>query len=349
MAMTLTQLAERLGAELRGDAGAEVTACATLDDAGPGDVSFIANPRYAARLRETQAGAIVVGRDHIRHARDDHNLLIADDPYFAFREAMVVLMGFGDAPAPGISAQAHVADSARVGQGCYIGPFAVIADGARLGERCRVYPHVYVGEHARVGDDVTLHPQVTIYSRCVVGDRVTLHAGCSIGQDGFGYATHGGVHHKIPPTGNAVIEDDVEMGAHCSVDRATMGSTVVGGGSKFSNAVTIGHGSRLGRGNLIVAQVGVAGSTTTGDYVVMGGQAGVAGHLHIGDGAQLAAKSGVVSDLPGGAQYGGAPAQPLTDAKRQVFAAAKLPSLFATVRRLEKRIAAMEARVADRT
>ncbi len=348
MPMTLAQLADRIGAELRGDPAVEVSACATLDDARPGDVSFLVNPRYAARLPHTQASAIVLGPGDTAHANPAQNLLVADDAYFAFREAMVALMGFNQHPPPGVSDQAVVADSARLGRDCYVGPHAVIAENAQLGDRCVVYPHAYLGAHATIGDETVLHPHVTIYTRCIVGSRVTLHAGCSIGQDGFGYATHAGVHHKIPPTGNVVIEDDVEMGAHCSVDRATMGSTVIGAGSKFSNAVTVAHGSRVGRANLFVAQVGLAGSVTTGNYVVMGGQVGVAGHLNIGDQARIAAKTGVANDLPGGAQYGGAPAQPLTDAKRQILSLARLPALQTTVRRLEKRLAELEKQLAQR-
>ncbi|MFA9477335.1 UDP-3-O-(3-hydroxymyristoyl)glucosamine N-acyltransferase [Phycisphaerales bacterium AB-hyl4] len=351
MSMTANDLARRIGATVQGNGDVELTGCATLEQAQPSDVSFLANRKYAKLLGTTQAGAVVVSADDVRMA-DDRLLLIADDPYFAFRQAMVELVGFRSPPAPGISEQASIASSATIGRDCYIGPFAVVSEGAVVGDGCVLYPHSYVGRGATVGDQCTLHPGVTVYDACRLGSRVTLHAGCSIGQDGFGYATHGEpgqppVHHKIPPAGNVVIEDDVEMGAHCSVDRATMGSTVVGRGSKFSNGVTIGHGSKVGPFNLLVAQVGLAGSVTTGAYVAMGGQVGVAGHLKVGDQTQIAAKSGVASDVPDKVQFGGAPAQPFADAKRQILAMTRLPDLVADSRKMRKRIEKLEAKLAE--
>jgi len=215
-----------------------------------------------------------------------------------------------------------------------------------LGDRCTVYPHCHIGREASLGEQCILYPNATVYERCVLGDRVTLHAGCVIGQDGFGYATHQGAHRKIPQAGRVVIGDDVEMGAHCSVDRATLGETVIGEGTKFSNSVTIGHGTKVGRHNLFVAQVGLAGSVKTGDYVALGGQVGVAGHLSIGDQAQVAGHSGVISDVPPGVNYGGAPAQPLKELFRIHAQLRKLPEFARTVKSLSKRLAKLEASVA---
>ena len=188
-----------------------------------------------------------------------------------------------------------------------------------------------------------LYPHVTVYDDCIIANRVTLHAGCSIGQDGFGYSTHAvpgqePVHHKIPQAGNVVIEDDVEMGANCSVDRATLGSTVIGAGTKFSNGVTIGHGCHVGPHNLFVAQVGLAGSVETGKHVVLGGQVGIAGHLKVGDRAQVAATSGVMKDVPPDSVYGGTPAIPLRETKRVVLYAQRLPDLAARIKTLEREI-----------
>ncbi|MEX0654927.1 MAG: UDP-3-O-(3-hydroxymyristoyl)glucosamine N-acyltransferase [Phycisphaeraceae bacterium] len=351
--MTAQELADRIGATVQGDGGVEVTGCATLEAAGPDDVTFLVNRKYARLLQSTQAGAVVLSADDAKVA-GERTVLVADDPYYAFRQAMVALVGFRQQPEPGVSELASVAGSATVGEGCYIGPFVAIDEGAVVGDRCVLYPHTYVGRDAKVGDGCILHPGVTVYDKCVLGNRVTLHAGCSIGQDGFGYATHGQtgeppVHHKIPPAGNAVVEDDVELGAHCSVDRATMGSTVIGRGSKFSNSVTIGHGAKVGPHNLLVAQVGIAGSATTGAYVAIGGQVGVAGHLHIGDQSQIAAKAGVIHDLPGNNQYGGAPAQVFADTKRQVLALAKLPDMVTEFRKLRKRVAELEAKLAGQS
>ncbi|MFP4144139.1 MAG: UDP-3-O-(3-hydroxymyristoyl)glucosamine N-acyltransferase [Phycisphaeraceae bacterium] len=349
MEMTARQLADHIGARLRGDGSTPLTGCATLDQAGPGDVSFLANRKYASQLATTQAGAVVLSPDDADRYQGPA-ALIADDPYFAFREAMVALAGFREQPPPGIDERAVIDAAATLGEDCHVGAFAVVAAGAVVGDRCVIYPGCYVGPDAKIGDDCILYPSVTVYDRCELGSRVTLHAGCVIGQDGFGYATHanaGGApaHHKIPQTGNAVVEDDVEMGANCSVDRASMGSTVIGRGTKFSNSVTIGHGTRVGKYNLFVAQVGLAGSVVTGDYVVMGGQVGVAGHLRIGDGVQIAAQSGVMHDLEANTQYGGSPARPFTETKRQLLAMGRLPDLLGSVRKLEKRVAELEARI----
>jgi UDP-3-O-[3-hydroxymyristoyl] glucosamine N-acyltransferase len=350
--MMLDELAAKISATVRGDGARAVAACAAIDKAGPDDVAFVANRKYLAHLKTTRAAAVILGPKDVDDAPAALSLLIADDPYFAFRNAMIELHGWRQHPAPGISPHAYVDPTAVIEELCTIRPSAYIAPQARLGRRCVIYPGCYVGKHAVLGDDCVLYPNVVVYDKCVLGDRVTLHSSTVIGQDGFGYATHAlpgqaPAHHKIPQAGNVVIEDDVEMGANCSIDRATIGSTVIRKGTKFSDGVTIGHGCDVGEHNLLVAQVGLAGSVTTGKYVVMGGQVGVAGHLTIGDQVQIAAKAGVMHDLNANKQYGGAPATEFTDTKRQLLALTRLPDLLATIRRLEKRIAELEARAAD--
>jgi len=229
-------------------------------------------------------------------------------------------------------------ETAIVDDLCTIRPGAYIAPRARVGRRCIVYPGVYVGKDAAIGDDCVLHPGVVIYDNCRLGARVTVHANAVIGGDGLGYATHAGAHHKIPAAGSVLIEDDVEIGAGCTIDCASVGVTSIGAGSKLAAQVAVGHGCRLGRHNLLVGQVGLAGSVTTGDHVVIGGQAGLAGHLHIGAGARIAARAGVMTDVPPGADYGGAPARPLSHAKRAVLAAQRLPDIAQRLQRLERHL-----------
>ena len=351
MEMTAAQLAGRINAKLQGDASLTLTGCATLEEAGPNELSFLANPKYATYLKTTRAGAVILAPDDASAANDVPAVLITENPYLAFRSALLAMVGPRQHPNPGISDKADIDSSATVGKDCYIGPFVSIAPNATVGDRCVIYPHCYVGPNAKIGDDCVLFPSVTIYNNCVLHNRVTLHAGCSVGQDGFGYVTHAMpdqpvAHHKIPQVGNVVIEDDVELGANCSVDRAALGSTIIGQGTKFSDSVTIGHGTKMGKHNLIVAQVGIAGSVTTGDYVVMGGQVGIAGHLKINDAVQIAAQSGVASDLPAGQQFGGAPAIPLADARRQVLTATRLPEMRQTLRQLQQRITKLEQQLA---
>ena len=345
MALTVHELALRIGAELsHGSGDREISGCAGLEEAGPDEVAFVANPKYVARLGATAAGAVILAAEHAGQTPSGTAALTAADPYFAFREAAVALHGFRQQPEPGISESAHVDPSAEIGEGVAVEAFAWIGPRARIGPGTVVSPHCFVGADARVGAACVLYPNVVVYDRCELGDRVVLQAGCVVGQDGFGYATHAGAHHKIPHVGRAVIEDDVEMGANCAVDRATVGETRVGRGTKCSDLVAIGHGTRVGRHNLLVAQVGIAGTATTGDYVVMGGQVGVAGHLALGDGVQLAAQSGVGSTIREAGQYGGAPARPLSRTKRIWRELERLPELVKRLRALEKRLEGVEQR-----
>lgn len=328
--MLLSELAKMLGAELDGDGSVEVTSCATLDEATPGQVSFVASGKYAGKLGTTKASAVIVS-PATRRADGMPALLKAKDPYFGFRNAVVALHGFRVHPHAGVHPLAYVDPTATVGEGTVIYPFA------------------YVGPGAKIGRDCILYPSVTVYDRCIVGDRVILHAGTSVGHDGFGHATHAlpgqaPAHHKIPQSGIAIIEDDVELGANCSVDRATVGTTVVGKGTKFSNSVVIGHGTKVGRHNLFVAHVGIAGSVTTGNYVVLGGQAGVAGHLKIADQVQVAGQSGVISDIDEKGQYMGLPAIPASQARRVWGHTMNLDELAKRVRELEKKVGELESR-----
>lgn len=350
MSMTVGELAKLIQAEVRGDASQSLTSCAGVEEAAADQLTFVANVRYLKPLMTTKAAAAIVSPREAELAPPSLTLLISKHPYFAFREAMVLLHGWRPRPAPGISDHAAIDAGATLGEGCCVRAFAVIEAGATIGKRCIIHAHCTIGSGAVLGDDCVLFPGVTIYDGCVLGNRVTLHAGCVIGQDGFGYATHqregeATAHHKLPPAGNAVIEDDVEMGAGCTVDRATVGSTRIGQGSKFSNGVTIGHGAQIGKHNLFVAQVGIAGSTKTGDYVVAGGQVGVAGHLSIGQGAQIAAQSGVMDDIPPGEKWGGTPAQPWSAAKRSYVGLMRMDELIKEARSIMQRLDELEAKV----
>lgn len=342
--MTLGELAKRIGARLvvaeSSQSEVIIERCARLCDAGKGEVSFFVNPRYVDQLSKTEAEAVIVGPE-VEYKGSA--LLVADDPYYAFREAMVALhgfkrhMGFVEGSDEVVVHERSFVDStAKIGEGTVIHAFAVVCEGAIIGRKCVIYPHTFIGPGVRLGDECAIFSNVAIYDGCELGDRVVLHGGTVIGQDGLGYAPHDGKHWKIPQVGNVVIGDDVEMGANCAVDCATMGSTIIGEGTKFSDGVTIGHGCHIGKHNLFVGQVGVAGSVITGDYVVMGGQVGVAGHLRIGDRVQIAADSGVMTDIPDDSQYGGTPAMPLTEAKRIHLHSVRLPSLVARVKKIER-------------
>lgn len=223
-----------------------------------------------------------------------------------------------------------------------IHPHVVVERGATVGSGTVLYPGAYVGEYAVVGAGCVLYPNAVIYDRCVLGDRVTVHANATIGNDGFGYATHGGAHHKIPQAGIVVLEDDVEVGANCAIERAAMGETRIGRGSKLADLISIGHGTRLGSHCLLVSLVGISGSVEVGDWVAFGGQSGVTGHLRIGSRVQIAGKAAVVSDIPDGMKVGGVPAIDLEQAKRNALAGAGLYDLSRKVRELERRLKGLE-------
>jgi len=326
--MTLEELAAAIGAEVAdGDPRAAISAVNTLEDARPGEVSFLSNAKYVRLLESTRATAVIVSRG----VRSDRvALLRTADPYYAFRQAVVALHGYRRHPHAGVHPRAHVDPTARVGEGTVI------------------YPGVFVGPRVTIGRDCILYPNVVVYDDCVLGDRVTVHANTSIGHDGFGYATHrdaGGepVHHKIPQVGNVVVEDDVEIGAGCAIDRATLGSTVIGRGTKFSDLVSIGHGTKIGPHGLLVGLVGIAGSTKIGHHVTIAGQAGIAGHLEVGNNVVVAAQSGVMNDVPDQTTVIGAPAMPASQARRVYAVFTQLPELLDRMKKLEQRVEELSA------
>ena len=333
--MTLTELAERIGGRIEGDGKQTVTGMAPLETAGNGDVAFLANEKYLRFMDQTAAAAVIVAEDY---EGPGESLIRCGDPYFAFREAMVAFYGFRTHPFDGVDERAAVHPEAMVAEGARIGPFATVERGAQIGKGATLYPGVYVGEGARVGADCILHANVVVYDRCILGDRVTIHACSSIGQDGFGYATHGGAHHKIPPAGWVEIGADVEIGACCTIDRAAMGATVIGAGTKLSNNIAIGHGAQLGEHCLLVAQSGVAGSTKVGDYVAFAAQSGAVGHIRIGNRARIGAQTGVINDVPDDQEVLGSPHFPLARARRVYATFSQLPELRQAVKKLTRQV-----------
>jgi UDP-3-O-[3-hydroxymyristoyl] glucosamine N-acyltransferase len=340
--MTVSELARLVGGELVGDGYRRIRGLAGLDAAGPEEASFLANAKYERHMAATRAGAVIVPADY---QGPGPALIRCKDPYFAFRQAMVAFYGFRKVPFEGIDPRANIDPAAQIAAGAGVAAFATVSAGCVVGEGTAIYPGVYVGPNCRIGRDCLLYPNVTLYDGCILGDRVTIHAGASIGQDGFGYATHKGRHEKIPQVGWVELGNDVEIGACCAVDRATMGATVIADGTKFSNLVAIGHGARVGKACLMVAQSGIAGSTVLGNGCVFGGQSGAEGHIKIGDGVRVAAQTGVVGDVPAGMEIGGSPSMPLADARRAWMALSRLPQLRTAVRRLAREVAALKRRL----
>jgi len=311
----------------------------TLEEAGEGEISFLANPKYRAKLFETQATAAIIGLDD--PAPEPLAVIRCKDPYGAVAMAIKFIHGVRQHPQWGRDPRAQIAASARIGENANIGPFVTIDEGVSIGDNAIVYPGCYIGKGASLGDEVTLYPNVVIYDGSRIGSRVSLHANTVVGQDGLGYASVEGRWLKIPQAGWATIEDDVEMGACCAIDRATLGETRVGKGSKFSDGVVIGHGTKVGAHAMFVAQTGLAGSVHVGEHVTMGGQVGVAGHLSIGDHVTIGAKSGIWSDIPSNERYFGVPAFPWKQFWRQIAAVKELPNLLKKLRHLEAEVEAL--------
>jgi UDP-3-O-[3-hydroxymyristoyl] glucosamine N-acyltransferase len=328
---------------IEGNAALEVAGVATLEEAGPHDISFLSNPKYEKALETTSAGAVIVSQAQAVPA--GMTVLRVSDPYAALTVLMVHIYGFRRHPRVGVSRAAVIDPSARVGEGAQVHHGVTIGPDVRIGRGVVLYPGVYIAADCRLGDDCVLFPNVVLYEGSVLGNRVTLHANTVIGEDGLGYAPVGEKWHKIPQVGTVEIGDDVEIGANCSIDRATLGRTVIGPGTKFSNQIAIGHGTRVGPDCMFVAQVGIAGSVTVGRHVTMAGKVGVAGHLTIGDNAQLAAMSGVMDDVPPDSAVAGAPAMPRKEALRSWAHLARLPEMHKQLRDLEARLVELEARL----
>jgi UDP-3-O-[3-hydroxymyristoyl] glucosamine N-acyltransferase len=335
---TLGHLAAAIGATLEGDAGQTVRGVAPLETAGPDDVSFLTGGRYRRQADESRAGAIVAGPDVEGLACA---VLRVASPETALITLLRLFHPEPDVP-PGIHSLAFVAEGATVDASASVGPFAVIEAGARIGARTRVGALTFVGAGAIVGEDSTLHPGVTVWGRVRIGRRVIVHPGAVLGADGFGYMFDGAGHRKIPQVGGVEIEDDVEIGANTTVDRGTMGDTVIGHGSKLDNLVQVGHNCRVGADVILVAQVGISGSCRIGPRAMLGGQVGLADHGTVGEGAMVAAQSGIPSDVPAGGLWGGSPVRPMSEMRRIWAAEGMLPDLVRKVRALEKRVRELE-------
>ena len=338
-------LATMLGGTVRGDRSFEVTGISGLAEADRGDISFLADDKYAPLLVESRASVVLVKRCY---PDSDAIQIVVDDPNLAFAK---VVEAYGPQPRPiavGVHSTAVIGEDVTIAAGVSIGPYAVVEDGVRVGTGSRILPHAYVGADVHIGADCTIYPHATVREGCRLGDRVIIHSGVVIGSDGFGYASLEGVHVKIPQVGIVLIGDDVEIGANTTIDRARFGTTVIGNGTKIDNLVQIAHNVRTGEHCIIVAQVGIAGSSSLGNHVTIAGQSGVAGHLHISDQAVVAAQSGVSKNVPPRTVVQGSPAQELRLNQAKQVGLRRLPKTQATVKQLEQRITELERRLAER-
>jgi UDP-3-O-[3-hydroxymyristoyl] glucosamine N-acyltransferase len=336
--MTLSALAGRLGCRLTGDGDMEIRGVAGMEHAGPGELTFLANPKYAPKVKDTQASAILA-----REPVPGMATLVSANPYLDFARALALFYQ-PPRPAPGIHPLAFIDPSAEIGLGASIGPFVSVGANTRIGVNAVLHPHVTIYEGVTIGDDFVAHAHVSIREFCRLGNRVVLQNGVVIGGDGFGFAKDAeGRHQKIVQSGIVVIEDDVEIQSLTSIDRAAMGETRIRRGARIDSLVQIGHACDVGEDTILCGQVGLAGSTVLKNNVLLAGQVGVAGHLTIHEGAILYAQSGVGHDVPAGSVIAGSPAFDAREWRRAVTAFPKLGDLLKQMRQLERRVSELEA------
>ena len=322
----------RLGCPLRGEGAVEIFRVAGIEESGPGDITFVANPKYAGHLASTRASAVIVAPAMETQLPS----LLSPNPYLTYARAVAVLHPELRPPA-GVAAGAVVDPTAELSEGVSIGPLAVVGAGVKIGARTVVHAHVVLYEGVEIGDDCVLHSGVQVRERCRLGHRVIVQNGAVIGSDGFGFARdEHGRYHKIPQVGVVVVEDDVEIGALAAIDRAALRETRIGAGVKIDNLVQIGHSVTIGRDTVLAGQVGIAGSTRIGERVTLAGQVGVAGHLHVGDGVIASAQTGIPSSVAAGAFVSGSPAIENRVWLKASAVFARLPELLKRVRDLEK-------------
>jgi UDP-3-O-[3-hydroxymyristoyl] glucosamine N-acyltransferase len=342
---TLEELAGLVGGRIIGDGSRVITGVATLEEARPGEITFLASPRYTPFVKTTRASAVIVSEE--KPGLEGQNLLVSKNPYLAFA-AMLKLFRPLVKPPLGVHSKAEVHQKASLGKGVSIQPFAFVDEGARLGDNVCIFPGVYVGRGVYVGDDTLIYSNVSIREGSVIGKRVIIHCNSVIGSDGFGYAKEGEGYHKIPQTGIVRIGDDVEIGACVTIDRATVGETSVGRGTKIDNLVQIAHNVKIGEDTVIVAQVGISGSTRIGSRVTLAGQVGVVGHIEIADDCIVGAQSGVHNDIKKKGVFSGSPAIAHNVWLRVQAVTSKLPEMKKRLDELEKRLKEIETKE-DRT
>ncbi|MEO2068737.1 MAG: UDP-3-O-(3-hydroxymyristoyl)glucosamine N-acyltransferase [Desulfurobacteriaceae bacterium] len=332
--MKLKELASVLGCELIGDGELEITGVAEIQNAKPGDITFLTNPKYKKYLKDTKASAIIVDK---KIEGVNISQLICEEPYVTFAKALSFFYP-EKLPESGISAKATISENVSLGDNCYIGDFVFIGENTKIGNNVRIFPGVFIGSNCHIGDNTVIFPNVSIYDGVKIGRFVRIHSGTVIGSDGFGYAFSKKEMkvYKVPQIGGVVIEDFVEIGANTTIDRGTIGNTVIGEGTKIDNLVQIGHNVKIGKYCFIVSQVGISGSTKIGDFVTLAGKVGVAGHIEIASNVTVAAKSGITKSIKEPGTYAGFPIKPYKEWRKIQILVDRLPEIYEKIKKLLK-------------
>ena len=337
MEFSAEQIAALLHGKIEGESQIKVKGFSKIEEGKPGTITFLANLKYEHYIYNTEASIVLVNSDFTPSSPINTTLIRVENAYAALADLLKQV----ESAMPrkkGVSSTASIADSAKYGENCYIGDFAFLGENVTVGKNCMIYPYVYIGDNVTIGDDCILYPHATIYYNCHVGTKCIMHAGSVLGADGFGFAPNGAGYDKIPQLGNAVIEDNVEIGANTTIDRAVMNSTVIHSGAKLDNLIQIGHNVEVGENTVMAAQVGIAGSVKIGKHCMFGGQAGLAGHITIGDNVQIGAQAGVIKSIEKPTAVLGAPAMPAKDFFKSSAVFSKLPEVSQKLARVEREL-----------
>lgn len=340
MEFSAEQIAGILNGEIVGNAQVTVNGLAKIEEGHAGALSFLSNPKYEEYIYTTGSSVCIVNKtfEPTKVLPETLTLVKVEDAYACFAKLLEVYSQMNKKQ-PKIEQPSFVSDSATLGEGLYLGAFAYVGDNAKIGNNVSIYPNAYIGENVVIGDGTVVHPGATIYAECKVGSNCIIHAGVIIGADGFGFAPdENGEYQKVPQIGNVILEDNVEVGSNTTIDRATMGSTIIRRGVKIDNLCQIAHNVEVGRNTAMAAQVGIAGSAKIGEQVMIGGQAGISGHLHIADGTKIVAQSGIPSTVKKADTLMGSPGIPMDDFKKSYFGFRKLPYILTKLQELDKKI-----------
>ena len=336
MIFTASQIALLINGKIEGDANVPVSSFGKIEEAKNGQLSFFANPKYEEYLYSTDASVIIINDAFELKQPVKTTLIRVPDAYTAFATLLSKYQEMAQQQLNGIQQPVYISKSAAYGKNVFIGAFTYFGDNVVVGDNTKIYPNVFLGNNVKVGNNSILHPGVKIYNDCVIGNNVTIHAGTVIGSDGFGFAPQSdGNFKKVPQIGNVIIEDNVEIGANTTIDRATMGSTIIKSGAKLDNLIQIAHNVEVGNSTVIAAQTGISGSTKIGNGVMIGGQAGLAGHLQVGDGSKINAQAGLGKSLKAGSSVTGSPAYDYNKAIRSQATARNLPEMEKRIQELE--------------
>lgn len=342
MTFPVSQIALIVNGKVEGDPNATVDSFGKIEEAKQGQLSFLANPKYEEFLYTTKASVLIINEAYELRQPVATTLIRVPDAYTAFATLLSKYQEIMQQQLSGVQEPSYISKTAGYGKQVFIGAFAYLGEKVKIGDNTKIYPQVYIGNNVIIGDNCIIHPGVRIYHDCIVGNHVTIHAGTIIGSDGFGFAPQAdGSFKKVPQIGNVMIEDHVEIGSNTTIDRATIGSTIIRSGAKLDNLIQIAHNVEIGNSSVIAAQAGISGSTKIGKGVMIGGQAGIVGHIQLGDGAKVNAQSGVSKSIDPGKAVTGSPAHDYTSALRSQAVTRKLPELEKRVKELEARMAQM--------